>query len=81
MRIEDDIARVEQYIRELEQRIEHQQEVIAQAEASGLSTDRARVFLLFLKQTLGMSRDHLARLLTDEVLATRSPDGGTDLGQ
>ena len=45
MRIEDDIARVEQYIRELEQRIEHQQEVIAQAEASGLSTDRARVFL------------------------------------
>ncbi|ANT50445.1 MULTISPECIES: hypothetical protein [Mesorhizobium] len=81
MRIEDDIARVEQYIRELEQRIEHQQEVIAQAEASGLSTDRARVFLLFLKQTLGMSRDHLARLLTDEVLASRSPDGGTDLGQ
>ncbi len=81
MRIEDDIARVEQYIRELEWRIEHQQEVIAQAEASGLSTDRARVFLLFLKQTLGMSRDHLARLLTDEVLASRSPDGGTDLGQ
>jgi AraC-like DNA-binding protein len=81
MRIEDDIARVEQYIRELEQRIEHQQEVIAQAEASGLSTDRARVFLLFLKQTLGMSRDHLARLLTDEVLASRSRDGGTDLGQ
>ncbi|WP_436171439.1 hypothetical protein [Mesorhizobium sp. LjNodule214] len=81
MRIEDDIARVEQHIRELEQRIEHQQEVIAQAEASGLSTDRARVFLLFLKQTLGMSRDHLARLLTDEVLASRSPDGGTDLGQ
>lgn len=81
MRIEDDIARVEQYIRELEQRIEHQQEVIAQAEASGLSTDRARVFLLFLKQTLGMSRDHLARLLTDEVLASRSPDGGPDLGQ
>lgn len=81
MRIEDDIARVEQYIRELEQRIEHQQEVIAQAEANGLSTDRARVFLLFLKQTLGMSRDHLARLLTDEVLASRSPDDGTDLGQ
>ena len=81
MRIEDDIARVEQYIRELEQRIEHQQEVIAQAEASGLSTDRARVFLLFLKQTLGMSRDHLARLLTDEVVASRSPDGGTDSGQ
>ncbi|WP_192183068.1 hypothetical protein [Mesorhizobium amorphae] len=81
MRIEDDIARVEQYIRELEQRIEHQQEVIAQAEASGLSTDRARVFLLFLKQTLGMSRDHLARLLTDEILASRSPDDGTDLGQ
>ncbi|MDX8433456.1 hypothetical protein RFN25_08420 [Mesorhizobium abyssinicae] len=46
MSIKDDIARVEQHIREIEQRLEHQLEVIAQAEQSGLPTERARAFLV-----------------------------------
>ena len=67
MSIEDDIARVEEHIREIEQRIEHLLGVISQAEESGLPTERPRAFLVVLKQTLGLSRDHLARLLGDQV--------------
>jgi len=67
MSIEDDIARVEQHIREIEQRMDHQLAIIAQAEESGLPTERPRAFLVVLKQTLGLSRDHLARLLADQV--------------
>lgn len=76
MGIKDDIVRVEQHIREIEQRLEHQLEVIAQAEQSGLPTERARAFLVVLKQTLGLSRDHLARLLSDEMEEGNSGTGG-----
>ena len=72
MSIETDIARVEQHIREIEQRIEHQREVVAQAEENGLPIEGPRNFLWFLKETLSLSRDHLARLLADEVLARGS---------
>ena len=67
--IQEDIERVEQHVREIEQRIERQRAVITQAEESGLSTDGPRNFLWFLKETLSLSRDHLARLLADEFRA------------
>jgi uncharacterized protein (UPF0335 family) len=69
-----DIERVEQHISEIEQRIDRQNEVIAQAEGSGLSTKGARAFLWVLKESLSMSRDHLARLLADQAIATNKPD-------
>lgn len=71
MTINADIARVEQHIREIEARIERQRGIIAQAEEAGLPTDAPRHFLWFLKETLSLSRDHLARLITDEALASR----------
>ncbi|TGP51060.1 hypothetical protein EN873_20505 [bacterium M00.F.Ca.ET.230.01.1.1] len=72
MGIQEDIERVEQHIREIEQRIERQRAVITQAEESGLPTDGPRNFLWFLKETLSLSRDHLARLLADEFRAKGS---------
>ena len=69
MSIADDIARVEQNIGELEQRVERQRAVIAHAEEGGLPTEAPRNFLWFLKETLSLSRDHLARLLADEFRA------------
>lgn len=70
--IQEDIERVEQHIREIEQRIERQRGVITQAEESGLPTDGPRNFLWFLKETRSLSRDHLARLLADEFRAKDS---------
>ncbi|PBB20955.1 hypothetical protein [Mesorhizobium sp. WSM4313] len=69
MAIQEDIERVEQHIREIEQRIERQRAVITQAEENGLPTDGPSNFLWFLKETLSLSRDHLARLLADEFRA------------
>jgi hypothetical protein len=66
MGMREDIERVEQHIREIEQRIERQSAVITQAEENGLPTEGPRNFLWFLKETLSLSRDHLARLLADE---------------
>ena len=73
MAIQDDIARVEQNIREIEQRIERQNGVIAHALESGLPTEAPRNFLMFLRETLRSSRDHLARLLADEVMERGPP--------
>ncbi|AZO34968.1 MAG: hypothetical protein EOS81_26365 [Mesorhizobium sp.] len=72
MGIQEDIERVEQHIREIEQRIERQRGVITQAEESGLPTDGPRNFLWFLKETRSLSRDHLGRLLADEFRAKDS---------
>jgi len=69
MGMREDIERVEQHIREIEQRIERQSAVITQAEENGLPTEGPRNFLWFLKETLSLSRDHLARLLADEFRA------------
>lgn len=74
MSLRDDIARVEQNINELEQRIERQRAVIAHAEEGGLPTEAPRNFMWFLKETLSLSRDHLARLLADEAMAAKSGD-------
>ena len=74
MSIADDIARVEQNIGELEQRVERQRAVIAHAEEGGLPTEAPRNFLWFLKETLSLSRDHLARLITNEALASRNSE-------
>ncbi|RJT34068.1 hypothetical protein D3227_24000 [Mesorhizobium waimense] len=73
-----EIERVEQHIREIEQRLARQLEVVAHAEETGQSIDSARTFLLFLKQTLGLSRDHLARLLADEAMVTRWPSQSSE---
>lgn len=75
MGIGDDIARVEQHIRDIEQRIERQRALIAQSEAGALPIDGPRNFLWFLKETLSLSRDHLARLLADEAIAAKTLDG------
>ncbi|TPJ73301.1 hypothetical protein [Mesorhizobium sp. B2-7-1] len=72
MSLQEDIGRVEQHIREIEQRIERQRAVITQAEENGLPTDGPSNFLWFLKETLSLSRDHLARLLADEFRARDS---------
>jgi len=69
MGMREDVERVEQHIREIEQRIERQSAVITQAEENGLPTEGPRNFLWFLKETLSLSRDHLARLLADEFRA------------
>lgn len=74
MSVADDIARVEQYIRDIEARIERQRELVIQAEERGLSIDGPLNFLWFLKETLSLSRDHLARLITDEALAFRNSE-------
>jgi len=68
------IDRVEQQIREIEQRVNRQHEVIAQAEESGLSIEGPRAFLWVLKESLSMSRDHLARLLADQAIEANKPD-------
>lgn len=71
MSIADDIARVERHIREIEERVERQHGIIAQAQESGVSIAGPRNFLWFLKETLSLSRDHLARLIADETLSSR----------
>ncbi|RWX65496.1 hypothetical protein [Mesorhizobium sp. M2A.F.Ca.ET.039.01.1.1] len=78
MTIDDDIARVEQDIREIEARIERQRGTITQAEESGLPTEGPRNFLWFLRETLSLSRDHLARLITDQALASRNSENSTE---
>ncbi|AZO02016.1 MULTISPECIES: hypothetical protein [unclassified Mesorhizobium] len=77
MTINDDIARVEQHIREIEARIERQRGTITQAEEAGLPTEGPRNFLWFLRETLSLSRDHLARLITDEAMASRNSGNST----
>jgi len=62
-----DIEKVEQHIREIEERVERQNAVITHAEEGGLPTARPRAFLGFLKVSLSLSRDHLARLLADQA--------------
>jgi hypothetical protein len=70
-RIEDDVERVEQLIRDGEGHIARQRELIALLDGGGLSTDKARAFLAFLEEMVAMSKDHLARL-TDSRNARRS---------
>jgi hypothetical protein len=69
-----DIEQVEQHVREIEERITRQLAVIAQADESGLSTVGPKAFLSFLRASLSLSRDHLARLITDDALANGPSD-------
>jgi len=69
-----DIERVEQHIRDIEERIAHQLALIAQADESGLSTVGPKALLNFLRASLSLSRDHLARLITDDALEGRAHD-------
>ncbi|TIU44214.1 MAG: hypothetical protein E5W15_11855 [Mesorhizobium sp.] len=58
----DEISRVEQLVRDGEGHIARQRELIALLEGGGLPTEKARAFLDFLEEMVGISREHLARL-------------------
>ncbi|TPO04959.1 hypothetical protein FJ987_26570 [Mesorhizobium sp. CU2] len=77
MGLQEDIERVEQHIRDIEERIGRQLAIIVQTEQDGLPIERPRNFLWVLQESLRLSRDHLARLLADEFIAGRAPDQAT----